>query len=66
MVPYRNFNRSIAMMAVMYSVSEEIDLVFDDDFGLSDSDLCEEEGDRLYAYLGDRSLSREAVEDLSS
>ena len=39
--------------------------MFDDDFGLSDGYLSEEEGDRLYAYLGDRSLSREAVEDLS-
>ena len=39
--------------------------MFDDDFGLSDSDLSEEEGDGLYACLGDRCLSREAVEDLS-
>ena len=46
------FNRSIAMMAVMYSVSDEIDLVFDDDFGLSDSDLCEEEGDRSMLTSG--------------
>ena len=53
------------MMAARYSVSEAIDLLFDDDFGLSDGDLSEEEGDGLYAYLGDRSLSREAVEDLS-
>ena len=49
------------MMAARYSVSKAID----DDFGLSDGDLSEEEGDGLYAYLGDRSLSREAVEDLS-
>ena len=41
-----------------------MDLLFDDDFGLSDGFLSEEEGDGLYAYLGDRSLSREAVEDL--
>ena len=53
------------MMAVRYSFSEAIDLLFDDDFALSDSYLSKEEGDRLYAYLGDRSLSREAVEDLS-
>ena len=39
--------------------------MFDDDFGLSDGDLSEEEGDALYAYLGNRSLSREAVKDLS-
>ena len=45
--------------------SEAIDLLFDDNFGLSDGGLSEEEGDGLYAYLGDRSLSREAVEDLS-
>ena len=54
------------MMAARYSVSEAIDLLIDDDFdGLSDGDLSEEEGDGLYAYLGDRSLSREAAEDLS-
>ena len=53
------------MMAARYIVSEAIDLLFDDDFGLSDGDLSEEEGDGLYAYLGDRNLSREAVEDLS-
>ena len=39
--------------------------MFDDDFGLSDGDLSEEEGDGLYAYLGDRCLSREAAEGLS-
>ena len=39
--------------------------MFDDDFGLSDGDLSEEEDDGLYAYLGYRSLSREAVEGLS-
>ena len=39
--------------------------MFDDDFGLYDGDLSEEEGDGLYAYLGDHYLSREAVENLS-
>ena len=39
--------------------------MFNNDFGLSDGDLSEEEGDGLYAHLGDRCLSREAVEDLS-
>ena len=53
------------MMAAKYGISEAIDLLFDDDFGLSDGYLSEEEGDGLYAYLGDHSLSREAVEDLS-
>ena len=53
------------MMVARYSVSEVIDLLFDDDFCLSDGDLSDEEGDGLYAYLGDRSLSREAVEYLS-
>ena len=33
------------MMAARYSVSEETDLLFDDDFGLSDGYLSEEEGD---------------------
>ena len=53
------------MMAARYSASEAIDLLFDDNFGLSDGGLSEEEGDGFYAYLGDRSLSREAVENLS-
>ena len=52
-------------MAARWSVSEAIDLLFDDDFGLSDDDLSEEESDGLYAYLGDHSLSREAVEGVS-
>ena len=52
-------------MATRYSVSEAIDLLFDDEFSLSDGDLSKEEGYGLYPYLGDRSLSREAVEDLS-
>ena len=42
-----------------------IDLLFNNDFDLSDGDLSEEEGGGLYAYLRDRCLSREAVEDLS-
>ena len=45
-------------MAARYSVSEAIDLLFDDDFSLSDGDLRKEEGYGLYAYLGDRSLSK--------
>ena len=53
------------MMAARYTISKAIDLLFDDDFGLSDGDLSEEEGDGLYAYLSDHSLSREAMEDLS-
>ena len=40
-------------------------MLFDDDFSLSDGDLSKEEGDGLYTYLGDHSLSREAVEGLS-
>ena len=53
------------MMATRFSVSEAIDLLFDDDFGLSGGDLSTTEGNGLYAYLGDRSLSREAVEHLN-
>ena len=52
------------MMAPTFSGSETIDLLFDNDFGLPDSVQSEEEGDGLYAYLGDHSLNREAVEDL--
>ena len=39
--------------------------MFDDDFGLSDDNLTEEESDGLYAYLGGRCLSRKAVKDSS-
>ena len=53
------------MMAARYTISKAIGLLFDDDFSLSDGDLSEEESDGLYAYLGDHSLSREAMEDLS-
>ena len=67
-VPYSlttiSSNHLIAMMTVRFTVSDAIDLLCDDDFGLSDSYLSKEECDRLYAYLGDHSLSREAVEDL--
>ena len=52
------------MMAARDRVQEVIDLLFDDDFSLSDGDLSEKEGNELYAYVRDRSLSREAVEDL--
>ena len=46
------------LIGARYSVSEAIDLLFDDYFGLSDGDLSEEEGDGLYTYFGDRNLSR--------
>ena len=54
-VLYRISNHSIG---ARYSVSEAIDLLFDDYFRLSDGDLSEEEGDGLYAYFEDRNLSR--------
>ena len=42
------------MMTTRYSVSEVIDLLFDDDFGLSDGDLSTKEGDGLYGYLASK------------
>ena len=47
-----------------YTVRQAVELLFDDEFGLSDGDISEEEGKEVYSYRGGESLSKEAVEDL--
>ena len=51
-------------MAAKYTVRQAVELLFDDEFGLSDGDISEEEGEEVYSYRGGESLSKEAVEDL--
>ena len=53
-------------MAAKYTVRQAVELLFDDEFGLSDGDISEEEGEEVYSYRGGESLSKEAVEDLGS
>ena len=40
------------------------ELLYDDDFGLSDDDTSEDEGGEVYCYHGEDSLDRETVEEL--
>ena len=51
-------------MAAKYTVRQAVELLFDDEFGLSDGNISEEEGEEVYSYRGGESLSKEAVEDL--
>ena len=51
-------------MAAKYTVRQAVELLFDDEFGLSDGDISEEEGEEVYSYRRRESLSKEAVEDL--
>ena len=43
-----------------------IELLFDDEFGLSSSETSEEEGEDAYCYRGEASLTKESVEDFRS
>ena len=48
------------------TVDEAIDAVFQDDFGLSDSESSEDEGGNdIYAYLGEPVLQQSVVESLA-
>ena len=51
-------------MAAKYTVRQAVELLFDDEFGLSDGDTSKEEGEEVYSYRGGESLSKEAVENL--
>ena len=53
-------------MARKYSASQAVDLLFDDEFGLSDGVGSEEEGEEVYCYLGEASLTKESVGSLGS
>ena len=39
-------------MAAKYTVRQGVELLFDDEFGFSDGDVSEEEGEEVYSYLG--------------
>ena len=45
-------------------VEAAVDAVLQDDFGLSDGDMSDEEGEEIYAYLGEPVVSRPAMESL--
>ena len=47
------------------TVDEALDAVFDDDFGLSDGESSEEEGDDLYALLGEPVVRRSDIDALT-
>ena len=49
-------------MAARFTVDEVLDAVFEYDFGLSDGNLSEEEGEDIYGYIGGRLLSRANLE----
>ena len=40
-------------MAAKYTVKQAVELLFDDEFGLSDGDISEEEGEEVYSYQGE-------------
>ena len=43
-----------------------MELLFDAEFGLSDGEISEEEGEDAYCYKGKACLTKELVEDLVS
>ena len=43
------------------TVRQAVELLLDDEFGLSDGDISEEEGEEVYSYRGRESLSKEAL-----
>ena len=43
-----------------------IELLFDIEFGLSGSEISEDEGENTYCYRGEASLSKESVEDFGN
>ena len=49
----------------IYGTNEVLSGVFDDDFGLSDSESSDEEGENVYTYSGKRNLARGEVVALS-
>ena len=53
-------------MAGKYDINEAIELLFDDEFGLSGSEISEEEGEDSYCYRGEAHLTKESVEDFGS
>ena len=52
-------------MATRFTTEEALDAILNDDFGLSDGEDSEMEGEDIYGYLGESVLDRGDVEDLS-
>ena len=48
-------------MAAKYTVRQAVELLFDDEFGLSDGDISEEEGEEVYSYRGGESLAKKRL-----
>ena len=40
-------------MAAKYTVKQAVELLFDDECGLSDGDISKEEGKEVYSYQGE-------------
>ena len=40
-------------MALRYTIEEALQAILDDDFGLSDGESSDEEGDDIYGYIGE-------------
>ena len=57
----------MAMARRRFDVDEVLDAVFDNDFGLSDGESsADEDGDGIYAYLGDPVVDRSSISALTS
>ena len=52
-------------MAGKYDMNQAIEL-FDNEFGLSGSEISEEEGEATYCYRGESCLTKESVENFRS
>ena len=64
----RNKDRRVNMASrarTRLTLGEVLSGVFDDDFGLSDSESSEEEGENVYTYSGKHNLARGEVVALS-
>lgn len=51
-------------MATRFTVNEVLEAIFDDEFGLSDGEPSDEEGEGICGYLGEPVLHRAEVEEL--
>ena len=51
-------------MASRYTIEEALEAILDDDFGLSDGETSDEDGEDIYHYVGEPVLRRIDVQDL--
>ena len=57
----------MAMARRRFDVDEVLDAIFDNDFGLSDGESsADEDGDGIYAYLGDPVVDRSSISSPTS